>query len=123
MKTGCSWNSSDFLPEIRPGSDELFQAGTVVELNQTLTQWQPVIRGPLNDVVRNVYHQYNGTALVRKLPCFTMGIIRWLAKKEWAGLDVHGESLFAFLAAGLPEVRVRSVLQDLLRTDSGCTMQ
>jgi hypothetical protein len=123
MERDDSWNVSDFLGEDRPSSDPLFQTGTGVELNQTLTEGEPVIHSPLDDVIRDIHPQYNRTALVWKLPRFTTGIILWPAEKEWAGFDVHGETIFPCLATGLLEVRIRSVLQDLLRTISGCTMQ
>ena len=51
------------------------------------------------------------------------GIIVRPTEQEWAGFDVHGEAILPYLAAGLLEVRIRSVLQDLLRTTPGCAMQ
>jgi hypothetical protein len=89
METDYSWDATDFLGENRPSRDQLFQTGTKIELNQTLTERDPLIRSPLNDVVGNIHHKYNRTALIWKLPRFPKGIILRPAEMEWAVFDVH----------------------------------
>jgi hypothetical protein len=122
METRDSWDTTDFLGERRPSRDQLFQTSTGIELDETLTEGEPLIRSPLNDVVGNIHHKYNGTALVWKLLRFAKGVILRPADKEWAGFDVHRETVFPCLATVFLELRVRSMLQDLLPTNPGCSM-
>ena len=46
MERGYSCDDPDFLGENRPSGDQLFQTGTGVELDQTLTEGEPVIERP-----------------------------------------------------------------------------
>ncbi len=114
---------ADFLGENRPSRDQLFQAGTRVELNQTLTEREPVIHSLLNDAIGNIHYRNNRATLIGELPCFAKGVIQWTAEEKRAGFEVRGETIFPCLTAGLLELWIRSVFQDLLRTSSGCTMQ
>src|SRR4051812_36987480 len=88
-----SCDTPDLLCEHWPGSHQLFPTRPGVELNQPLSEREPIIHSLLNNVIGNIHRQDYRAALVRELCRFPTGKILWPAEKERAGFNVHRETV------------------------------
>src|SRR4051794_40455336 len=113
----------DPLLERRPGGDQLFQAGARVELNQALTEREPFVDGPRDDVVRDINCQDNRPSLTWKSRGLLAGIFLRRAEQERSGFERHGKPVFPRLTPGLQKTGIGSPRDDLLRAPPGCSMK